>query len=293
MNNKFLVSALAVAMAGSMGFANADVSVYGQVNASIDATDQDGGSDDINLKSNTSSLGIKGSEKISDGLKGVFKYELQTDISEADGKNDGLIGRDQYIGLQGGFGRVLFGTTSTAYKSPGSKIDPWYRTSIQSRSIGLQSGLHKGKGEEGQGRGKNMIRYDSPKIAGGLGFTGTYQLDNTESDGENEDPYSVGVTYGGHGFYGFASLIDTQQSDEASAVQVGGKYSISGFTVRGIYEVDQGLLTSTGTSKGDGADLWSVGVDYKLANNLISLDYGQSDESDGVDGLGSGNQSWH
>jgi predicted porin len=284
MKQKLLITAVGFALAGGMSMANADVQLYGNTNVSIDSIDVDGGSDDINMNSNTASLGIKGSESLSDGLDVLFKYEFSTDISESP---NGLTGRDQYLGLKGGFGRVLFGTASTAYKSPGSKIDPWYRTSIQSRSIGLQSNLHSGKGEEGAGRGRNIIRYDTPKM-GGFGVTATYQLDNTEGDGEDDDPFSIGLTYGGGGAYVFASYIDTQRSGDNSAFQVGGKYSISGFTIRGIYEADQGLITdrrSTGSSQDDGADIWSAGVDYKIANNLISFDYGQTSDSDGRDGV--------
>lgn len=279
MKQKLLISAIGLVLAGGMGMANADVQLYGDVNVSLDATDQDGGSDDINMNSNTAALGVKGSEDLG-GIKALFKYEFQTDISES---QNGLTGRDQYLGIKGGFGRLLFGTMSTAYKSPGSKIDPWYRTSIQSRSIGLQSNLHAGKGEEGHGRGRNMLRYDTPKM-GGFGVTATYQFDNDENDGENDDPWSIGLTYGGGGAYVFASYIDTQRSGDAAAAQVGAKYTIADFTVRGIYELDKGLITAKGGSNDDGADIWSVGVDYKIANNLISFDYGQTGDSKGADG---------
>ena len=265
MNNKFLVSALAVAMAGSVGYANADVSLYGQLDVSIDATDVDGGSDDVNMGANRSAIGIKGKEKISDNLTAVFKTEFQVDIDDfgqapgtneddttEDGK-DGFKGRDMYIGMQGSsWGRLLFGSISTAYKSPGSKIDPWYRTRIQSRNVGLQSSLHKGRGEEGQGRAQNTIRYDTPKFFGGLTGTATYTLDNNEADGESDSPYSLGVQYKGNGFFGFASYMTTDQeignADNNEVFQIGGKYNIAGFGVRGIYEVDKGLISSIGSS---------------------------------------------
>lgn len=288
MNKKLLVSAMGLVLAGGMSFANADVQLYGQLDMSIDSTDVDGGDDDINMGSNRSAIGFKGSEDLG-GFKALFKSEWQVDLDDAgtapgtneddtteDGK-DGFKARDQYVGLKGGFGRVLFGMLSTAYKSPGSKIDPWYRTRIQSRNVGLQSTLHKGRGEEGQGRATNTIRYDTPKM-GGVGLTATYTLDNDESDGEDDDPWSVGITYGGHGAYAFASYMTTQQSGDNEVYQVGGKYSIAGFTVRGIYEFDKGLISSTGSSTDDGADIWSVGVDYKIANNLITFDYGQGEE---------------
>lgn len=301
MNKKLLVSAMGLALAGGMSLANADVQLYGQIDMSIDATDVDGGRDDVNMGSNRSAIGFKGSEDLG-GFKAIFKSEWQVDTDDAGtapgtneddttegGDSDGWKARDQYLGVQSdSLGRLIFGMVSTAYKSPGSKIDPWYRTRLQSRNVGLQSSLHKGRGEEGQGRATNTVRYDSPNW-NGLGFTGTYTFDNNETDGppggEDDDPWSVGLTYKGMGAYLFASYMTTQRGDDDEVYQVGGKYSIAGFTVRGIYEFDKGLITSTGTSMDDGADIWSVGVDYKIANNLITLDYGQGDDNNGVDGI--------
>ena len=88
------------------------------------------------MNSNTSSIGVKGSEDLGNGMSAFFKMEYQSDITEG----GALVGRDQYIGLKmERFGKLTFGTTSTAYKSPGSKIDAFYRTNLQSRGTGLQS----------------------------------------------------------------------------------------------------------------------------------------------------------
>lgn len=320
MNKKLLVSAMGLALAGGMSLANADVQLYGQLDVSVDATDVDGGRDDVNLGSNRSSVGFKGSEDLG-GLTALFKSEWQIDVDDAGqgpgtneddttegGTSNGFKARDQYVGFKGGFGRILFGQLSTAYKSPGSKIDPWYRTRLQSRNVGLQSTLHKGRGEEGQGRAQNTIRYDSPKWSG-LGLTGTYTLDNNETDScaggaaqtacqEDDNPWSAGITYGGHGVYAFASYLTTSGGGDDAAYQVGAKYTIAGLTVRGIYEKDDGLITlnqgksakalnggatsSLNEGTGDGLDIWSVGVDYKIANNLVSLDYGQALNSNNV-----------
>ena len=198
MNKKLIVTAMGLVMAGAVGLANADVKLYGQIDLSLNWTDSDapGFEDDINMTSNTSAFGIKGSEDLGNGMSAFFKLEWDTDLTQ--GRSD-LNGRDQYIGVKmQRFGKMTFGTTSTAYKSPGSKIDAFYRTPLQSRAVGLQSNLHSGKGEEGAGRGTNMVRYDSPKMFGGLGFTGTYQFDSDKTGGqEDDDPYSLGLTYKG------------------------------------------------------------------------------------------------
>jgi predicted porin len=302
---------MGLALAGGMGFANADVKVYGQLDMSIDATDQDGGEDDVNMGSNRSAVGFKGSEDLGNGLSAFFKVEYQTDLDDegfAPGTNEddtnntsgspnGWKSRDQYIGLkQDSFGKLSFGQLSTAYKSPGSKIDPMYRTRVQSRNVGLQSTLHKGKGEEGQGRAINTVRYDTPSWSGFSG-TLTYTLDNNKTDGalgdEDDDPYSLGAQYSAGNIFAFVSYITTDGGGDDDATQFGAKYTWGDLAFWGIYEIDGGLITlnqygssdvasggNGNAGSGDGADIWSLGASYTIGNNIISLDYGQGDDAD-------------
>jgi predicted porin len=319
MNKKLIVSAMSLAMAGGMGLANADVNLYGQIDLSLLATDSDadGYKDDINMKSQNSAFGIKGTEDLGNGLSAFFKLEWETDVANANddadnsGDNtDGLTGRDQYLGLgMDSFGKLTFGTTSTAYKSPSKQIDPFYRTTLQARTIGLQSNLHSGKGQEGEGRGTNMVRYDSPSL-GGLMLTATYQFDSNKQDNpppgttcdqfencEDDDPYSVGATFKANNLYLNAAYISTQRNDDAEAAEFVARYSLGDFEFHGIYELDLGLITAqanngldggtggrAGSAKDDGADIWSLGGSYTLGNNLIALDYGQRSDSSGKDG---------
>lgn len=299
MNKKLIATAMGLAMAGGMGLANADVKIGGQIDLSLLATDSDapGYEDDINMHSQNSAVFIKGEEDLGNGMSAFFHLEYESDM--ANGGDFGT-GRDQFVGFKfESFGKLAFGTTSTAYKSPGSKIDPFYRTPLQSRDIGLQSNLHSGKGEEGQGRGTNMVRYDSPSL-GGLGLTATYQFDSNKGDGEDDDPYSIGLTYKAGGLYAAASYITTQNEtngNDNSAAQIIAKYGLGDLNLRGIYEFDLGLISAqrsngfndsnggrAGSADNDGADIWSVGVDYTIGNNLVALDYGQGSDSDGKTG---------
>ncbi len=301
MNKKFIVTAMGLVLAGGMGLANADVKLYGQLDVSIDSVDVDGGSDDVNMGSNRSAVGFKGTEDLGGGLKAFFKVEYQTDVDDAgtaagpleddtnegDGK-DGWKSRDQFIGLKSeGFGKLTFGMMSTAYKSPASKLDPFYRTRNQARNIGLQSALHKGRGEEGQGRATNTVRYDSPNFSG-INVFGTYTFDNSEADGENDDPYSLGVSYKGGGIYAFASYITTDTGGDDEATQFGAKYSMGDISVWGMYEIDGGLING---GAGDGADIWNIGGSFTMGNNLISVDYAEGDDVD-LNGGGKANTSY-
>ena len=299
MNKKPVVTAMALVLAGAVGAANADVKLYGQLDLSINRDDPTGTADDddINMASNQSAIGVKGSEDLGNGLSAFFKVEYQTAINDSD--NDGWIGRDQYIGAEHErFGKLTLGTMSTAYKSPGSKIDVAYRTALQSRLIGLQSRLHAGKGENGQGRTTNTVRYDSPSFWG-VKLVGTYSFDedDTEPGGNDDDTYSIVAEYKGGNFYAAASYIDTQADpSDTAAAQFLARYTWNDLQVHGIYELDQGLITAqnsqglnaagfVGGAEDDGADIWSVGATYTIGNNIILADYGQGDDSDGSDGI--------
>ena len=218
MNKKLIAAAIAAAFAAPAAYA--DATLYGKMHASIDQIDyESSGEDNYEVNSRASRLGFKGSEDLGNGMSAFFKLEYESDITEG----DSLSGRDQYIGIKmERFGKLTFGTTSTAYKSPGSKIDVFYRTNLQSRTIGLQSNLHSGKGEEGHGRATNTIGYNSPNWSG-FGLQATYTLDSTEADGEDDDPWSVGATYSGlGGLYVFASYVTTNASGDDDAGRASG-----------------------------------------------------------------------
>ena len=161
----------------------------------------------------------------------------------------------------------------------------------------MQSALHSGKGENGQGRTTNTIRYDSPSMWG-VSLYGTYNLDQAKDDANgDDDTYSLGAQYKGGNFFAFVSYIDTQQDpSDTAAAQAGAKYTMNNLEFHGIYELDKGLITAVrsggldsgpnfGGAEDDGADLWSVGTSYTIGNNLLGVDFGKGSDSNGSDGL--------
>lgn len=275
MNKKVLTTAMGAVLAASMGYAQAgDVTVYGNVNVSIDSVDVDGGSDDINMESNTSSIGVKGSEDLGNGLKAIFQAEFQFDADEQSGISD----RDQFVGLAGDFGKVRFGTLSTSYKSHGAMIDPIYRTSLQNRDQGLQSRLHSGANGEDRGRLNNHVRYDSPDF-NGMSFTVDYAFDENELP-EDNDSYGVGGQYKNGGILVFADYFTTDNGTagagtDDNAWKVGGSYAIDDmFAVYAQYE-EGALLTTT---LNEDASQWLIAGSATMGNTMLYLGYGQAED---------------
>ena len=153
-------------------------------------------------------------------------------------------------------------------------IDPLYRTSLQGRSRGLQlARLQSGAGEEIQGRATNTFRYDSPDF-NGFKVGATYTLDNSEGDGEDDNPYGIGASYSNGGILAFADYItndggSTNAAGDLSAWKVGGKYTLNNFAVMGQYED----LSNDNTGANDTTQ-WTLGGTYTMGNNLIYAAYG-------------------
>lgn len=294
MDKKILSVAIAGALAGSMAFAaNADVTLYGQLDVSVDYLDvEDVGAgfkgDDVSMNSNYSAIGVKGSEDLGNGLKAIFMVEYQTNMDESGGAG-GVTGRDRFVGLQGGFGTVRFGAMNHTYKSSGAMIDPLWRTAFDTRDSALISGLHGGNGDDGEGRMTNAIAYDTPDF-NGLSGAVTYSLDSdcpvgSASGCQDDNAYSVGARYNNGPILAFVDYLSSDKGGDDSAWKVGGRYKFGDFAVFGQYEVDDGLI-STGPMNADGtprnstkdADVWTLGGSYTMGNVLLTASYGQGDD---------------
>ena len=316
MIKKILPTMIGAALTVGMTAAAADVTVFGHIDTAIVSADADKGLvnttgimntnstwtgrrdvDDTNFQCTTCSIGFKGSEDLGNGLKAIFKLDFQYDTINRNA-NGSITDRDQWLGLAGVFGSVKVGTISTPYKSHGAMIDPLYRTAAQGRTVGLQSFLHNGAGENGQGRADNTARWDSPSW-NGLKASAYYTLDSSKTAnqpdgvqlGEDDDGYGGGISYKNGGILVFADYV-TNNSDkpkaklsvpgpnnidgnyygDLSAWKVGGKYTFNNFAVMGQYEdIDQDLGNS------QEAQVWQVSGSYTMGNNLIYAGYGASD----------------
>ena len=73
------------------------------------------------MKSNGSRWGVKGSNEISEGLSGIYRYEENLDLSSATLKADNRL---SYVGLSGGFGSITLGRVfSASYNHVGVLTD--------------------------------------------------------------------------------------------------------------------------------------------------------------------------
>lgn len=321
-NRKLLPATIGALLAGGMAAAQADVTVFGHIDTSVVKHDGsnnivNGNKSDTNFVCTTCSFGFKGSEDLGNGLKAIFKLDFQYDTTErntgkakastntvSDSVGETIAGvvtsvedtssitdRDQWLGLAGNFGQVRVGTISTMYKSHGAMLDPIYRTVAQARNFGIQSVLHTGAGQEGQGRATNTARYDSPNW-NGLQLGATYTLNNGNTN-DDDNGYGVGVSYENGGILVFVDYLTNNSGGDDSAYKLGAKYTLNNFSVFGQYEWDKGLISSfTPDTNGDEANVWMLGGTYTMGNNMITASYGKQEEGSGSSPITEGSNQW-
>lgn len=286
--NKLLLSA---AIASSMGFASQgfaagpiDGTIYGKINVSVVNAD-DGTSDEWNLNSNASRLGVKGKTEIADGLYAVYKAEFEMCVDDGDCKGQTFTQRNIMGGVRGSFGTVWAGKHDSPTKLAQNKIDLFNDLEGDIKNT-----------FEGENRVSNMVAYTSPNMNGFSTTVAMMPGEGVDVDGDGQDDtgltdgISYSVSYSMDNLYiAIAGDQDVDSQDlmrivaqyEMDALKLGVMYQQnednvgtkdeSGFFVSAAYQLDKKttLKAQYGSIEndvnGDDEDSLSLGADYKLA----------------------------
>jgi predicted porin len=177
---------------------NAESKIYGKLWVTIESQDNQFGNE-IDLVSNTSRIGVKGSLDLKDNLEVI--YQVEYEIDPADGKADELNDktlkqRNSFIGLKGVYGTLFLGTHDTTFKRSHSKIDVFNDLAGDIKNI-----LH------GENRMKDFVGYTTPELNGRLSATfnairGTDEIENNNLG----DSISLSLNYKTELFYAVLSV---------------------------------------------------------------------------------------
>ena len=164
--------ALAVAgLASTAAFAQTNVTIYGIADVGAVVFDGKTGHKGVQINSgvlSTSRLGFKGVEDLGNGLKALFtlEYGLATDSNTGIGTGTAA-GRQQFVGLTGGFGTLVGGRLQTAgldFTVAGSALGA-------SSALGAINNVNLGSALgvgliNAAGRANNAVAYISPSFGG-------------------------------------------------------------------------------------------------------------------------------
>ncbi len=237
----------------------ANVTLYGRLNMTAEVLmnlpQSDGTKGNFfQVSSNSSRLGVRGTESLGGGLNAIFQIE-----SGVNGDTGGgvLASRETFAGLQGGWGTFKIGN----FLAPNDDLHPIFgnvptlTTSILSTASVWAQGLLSKTAGGFDARLGNSVRYDSPRVGGFTFSSQVSQMDASSGGG--------GVTYGS---------VDTQRHHayvwgtagyyNAGPIQAGIGYEANN-SVRGA-GLDDYDLTATGA--------WNFGV-FRLAGVWERLKY--------------------
>ncbi|MCH7314808.1 porin [Acinetobacter sp. ANC 3882] len=311
-----LALATIISIATSSAFAAPKL--YGEIDASLDYLPEvNANSSDRDvwkINSNSSFLGIKGEEKLTEHLSAIYLAEW---AFYADGDKTDWSQRNRYVGLKDDrFGAIKVGKHNTPLKDLSSPVDSFNNYISNKADItGIMTG---------ENRVNNVVVYDSPEVAfnGGnfeasvLVATGENKSKGIEDDnrggvnvagGGLGDAWSASLSYShplflvGLGYdkaipsdflgHGLLNSSDTEtQVDEvfaaANTVRVIGRLTaIEGLALKTLYQTSK-VADKKGNDDTainiDDSQGWLIGAEYKLPNQskwTVKAQYSQNSTS--------------
>lgn len=300
------IIALAIASAMTMpALALAEVTVYGKANVAYEMTNDGGdvttgagaGNTDAKrnqVSSNTSILGLKGSEDLGNGLTAVWQMEGTVGMDNgatassaatgsavpSKGTATSLFNRNTFVGVAGGFGTVVLGQHDTPYKLATRKLDVFADSIADNRSI--MGGGH-------DARGTDVLAYISPNFSG---FTAAVAY-----VGSTDNTLLVGAAVPGNSTAGLTSISGNYARDnwtvalanqsinvknanpgasktDMTATKLAGTFAMNVFTVGLAYE----MLSTKTTVKNEQNNIYLAGTFKASDAGTVKLAYTMAGE---------------
>jgi predicted porin len=267
----------AVFLLGAVGAANAQMTLYGLIDASYgkslytsvftnEKADIHSGGDNGSSEGNsTTRVGIKGSTDLGQGLKANFRFESNGITSEGR-VNSPTLGRQAWLGFSGSFGEVRVGRQDSVS----------FQTMIDYDFNGASNGVsalgYSSVAPWLPGRQSRSVQYISPTVAGATLQLGFVPEGNRGATAKNV--FSAGLKYA-TGPLSVAVSAQTKDNDAAKNFwSVGGSYDLSVVKVSAGY-ADGGKFVDGGSGKGI-----SLGVVAPIAGVNVGALYGRNTDKD-------------
>ena len=236
MNKKLVAVAVAGLLAAPLAAQaqNANVTLYGRLNIDLEnvsGRQADGTNPRVwRLSSNSSRLGVRGTEALGGGLNAIFQIEQNVSADTGNSQNSGFASRETFVGLQGTWGTFkmgkflmplddmhpIFGNVPTFTTSILSTADLWAQ--------GPQSKFNGGF----DARLGTSLRYDSP-VWSGFNFSAQVALRDSSGFNDTFATASPAIGTGDNGDH-------TQELRHAYVAGLAGFYNNGPLQVGAAYE---------------------------------------------------------
>jgi predicted porin len=202
MNKKLVAVAVAGVLAAPLAAQaqTANVTLYGRLNVDyelVTGRQADGSNPNVSrLSSNSSRIGVRGTESLGGGLNAIFQIESNVSGDTGNSSGSGLASRETFVGFQGTWGTFKMGKFLMPYDDlhPIFGNVPTYTTSILSTADLWAQGTSSKFGGGFDARLGNSVRYDSPVYSG---FNYSAQVSMRDSSGFADNNTGAAPNFGG------------------------------------------------------------------------------------------------
>jgi len=252
--------------------------IYGRASFSVDQLDDGDKYKRMNLSSNASRLGFRGSKKIGE-VTGVWQIEQEIQFNMSNGTgdtNNRLASRDTFAGLQGDFGTVRAGKFDTPFKVAREPFN------LFGDQLGDMRNLTRVGDAKFDERLNNMLEYQTPVMSGfqaklAYSFHSGTSATTTSGVEQNEDATSVSLGYKA-GNLDATLAYETYGSNTATtgkrdATRAALSYKLMPeLRLMGFYQTADSTATKTTTATppvttvtNESADVTGIGMEYMVA----------------------------
>ena len=308
MQKKIIALAIAAAISAPAFADTSNVTVYGKADLSYDsiktgtATNGTAGTTSNRVSSNTTLIGLKGSEDLGDGLSAIWQVESLILVGNTAGvatsttaaSNAQIGNRNTFLGLSSASaGTVVMGRHDTPYKISTRAYDVFGDGIADSRAL---TGGGVAAAASFDGRQDQVVAYISPKLGGvatlAVGYVNLAPLDNVATQAKNSAVSVAGMFDIGSGFgaalayeaHDFGAAGVTAATKE-NATKIGASYTMDAINVNFAYEKTSDNLTAlTAANKNGHSDYYLSGKYSLTANDAIKLAYTKANTINGLTG---------
>jgi len=302
MNKKLVAVAVAGLLAAPLAAQaqTANVTLYGRLNLTMEAVsgqqvqaELPASAAPVNrtvyrVSTNSSRLGVRGSEALGGGLSAIFQIESSINADSGGGT---LAGRETFVGLQGTWGTFKVGNFLAPYDDihPIFGNVPTLTTSILSTAALWAQGSQSKDNGAFDARLGNSIRYDSPRIAGFLGSIQIAQADTSNSTLAQQQRHAYVLSTGG--FYsngpfqaGIAYEANTKVRCNGCndwAMSIAGNWNFGVVKVGGVFErIEYGFANNSDLTR----NFWGVSLTAPVGPGELFFHYGDAGDGSGPAG---------
>jgi predicted porin len=276
MQKKLIALAVAAAMSAPAFADNANVSLYGKAFLDFEhvTNDKQNPGSANRVQTNASRFGIKGSEDLGDGLKAFYQYEVQMDADGNGGNGLGNGTRNTGVGVEGGFGKVIYGIWDTPYKVSRNTIELFDNATVFS-ALNLMGRANGAAGKNYNTRKSNVLAYVTPSF-GPVSATLAYSPDEAPVAPANKYvvTFAANMNMAEEGIY--AALAYEIRNDASvttkkdTATRLVGKFTLGDVWVGATIER---LLVNTALASNYTQSNVELATQYKMGPSSIGLSY--------------------